>query len=681
MLALLLLLAQVTLPAFPGAQGGGAQSVGGRGGQILEVTTLNDSGPGSLRSAIDTCSPRTVIFRTGGQITNLSRLQVNCPFLTIAMQTAPGGGITLGGANMKGEALFINTHDVIVEYGTCNGYNPNTPTGPDTGTVCFETTSGGHDILFDHISARWWGNKGWITYSNDTGACCNTVHNVSLQNSLIYEPNKTHPVGPGTDAAAWPNESTNIDFHHNLFMNIDHRIPMVATSAIRLVANTTFNWGYFAVALGGSSMDLVNNNWFAGNLNVGNSNPHPVQAWPGQGGNCTAGPACDLPGTPSIYMRGNVGPQGTDYQLTAEECCVDSEGKPETATPIRQAWQRSQPLPTEPFPITTEPMNVATVGNSQMLDCSGNWQPRRDSQDQRIIAQYIARGPGQLFTGQYQQPAISAGTPCPEDIDKLPLAYKSAHGLPIGVNVANVVASNGYTNFENYLNGATGVTPPPPVTQPSPDGTVITTGSGGSILDASNNTWTFGAAVPISSNGDCAPVSCGSMIVKNGQSLTGTAATLLLWYKALIYQENASGLWWSYNGSGFTKVPGDPRPAVTPVSVSLTCVPNAIVYPATSACTALVTGTSNTAVTFSAVGGSMMGNVFTPSPGTSLDTVVATSVADPTKSGSATITVSQPPPPQTNPTVTLSISVNGGGTTKIVCTWNGAANAYSCASQ
>jgi pectate lyase len=677
MLTHLLLMAQ--LAAFPGAQGGGATSVGGRGGQVIEVTTLNDSGAGSLRACINTSGPRTCIFRIGGQIVNLSRLEVNNPYLTIAAQTAPGGGITIGGANMSGEALFVNTHDVIVRYMTCNGDNPNTPTGPDTGTVCFETTSGSHDNIWDHISLRWWGNKGFITYSNDTGACCaNVVRNLTLQNALVYEPNTTHPVGPGTDAAAWPNEAINQDFHHILFVNIGHRIPMVATSAIRVASSITFNWNYFAVALGGSSIDLLNNQWIAGNLNVGNSNPHPVQAWPGQGGNCTAGPACDLPGTPSVYMKGNTGPQGTDYQLTAEECCPDSEGKPETATPIRQAWQRSQPLPTETFPITSDIVNVATVGNSQGLDCSGNWFARRDSQDQRIIAQFNAHGPGNTFTGQFQQPAIAAGTPCPEDIDKLPIAYKKLHGLPIGTNVANVVASNGYTNFENYINGSTGVTPPPPVTNPSPNGTSITTGSGGSIVDAANNTWTFGAQVPVSSNGDCAPASCGNLIVKNGQSLAGTAATLLLWYNSLIYQENAAGGWWSYNGSGFTKVPGDPRPPVTPVSVAVTCVPNTIVYPATSACTALVTGSSNTAVTWSAVGGTMTGAVFTPAPGTSLDTVVATSVADPTKSGSATITVSQPPPPQTNPTVTFSISVAGGGTTTITCTWSGTLNAYSC---
>jgi len=92
---------------------------------------------------------------------------------------------------MQGEALFINTHDVIVRYITCNGFNPNTPTGPDTGTVCFEATSGAHDVIWDHVSLRWWGNKGFISYSNDTSNVNNVIHNLSLQWALVYEPNLT----------------------------------------------------------------------------------------------------------------------------------------------------------------------------------------------------------------------------------------------------------------------------------------------------------------------------------------------------------------------------------------------------------------------------------------------------------------------------------------------------------
>ena len=83
------------VPAFPGAEGAGAMSLGGRGGRILRVTNLQDSGPGSLRAAIDASGPRTIIFDVGGTIRLLKPLSVRNGRLTIAGQTAPGGGITI----------------------------------------------------------------------------------------------------------------------------------------------------------------------------------------------------------------------------------------------------------------------------------------------------------------------------------------------------------------------------------------------------------------------------------------------------------------------------------------------------------------------------------------------------------------------------------------------------------
>ncbi len=81
--------------AFPGAEGFGAGSVGGRGGKVYEVTNTNDSGSGSLRSCIEASGPRICIFRTGGLITLNSPLTILNPYITIAGQTAPGGGITI----------------------------------------------------------------------------------------------------------------------------------------------------------------------------------------------------------------------------------------------------------------------------------------------------------------------------------------------------------------------------------------------------------------------------------------------------------------------------------------------------------------------------------------------------------------------------------------------------------
>src|SRR3990172_7408408 len=105
-------------PAFPGAQVWGSDTIGGRGGTVIKVTNLNDSGTGSLRAALTASGPRIVIFRVGGTINLSSPIWVGNPYLTIAGQTAPGGGILIRGPNQQGgdghPSIAIQTHDVII---------------------------------------------------------------------------------------------------------------------------------------------------------------------------------------------------------------------------------------------------------------------------------------------------------------------------------------------------------------------------------------------------------------------------------------------------------------------------------------------------------------------------------------------------------------------------------------
>src|SRR5262245_4118275 len=83
------------VPAFPGAEGFGATTPGGRGGKVIAVTSLSDAGPGSFRAACEAEGPRIVVFRVSGLITLTKKLVIKNPYITIAGQTAPGDGICL----------------------------------------------------------------------------------------------------------------------------------------------------------------------------------------------------------------------------------------------------------------------------------------------------------------------------------------------------------------------------------------------------------------------------------------------------------------------------------------------------------------------------------------------------------------------------------------------------------
>src|SRR5579872_1259701 len=207
-------------PAFPTAQGGGAASVGGRGGAVIEVTNNNDSGTGSLRACVMATGPRTCVFRVAGifPITSAD-LRFTSPYLTVAGQTAPGE-VILGGPNTNGALFGVSTHDVILRYVTMSPDNFHTPSGPDTGTTSIwivncsafqqnissssppPADSGCYNIMVDHVTTRWSGNKSWITTSNFTPtssvAGVGPNHDITVQWHLDYEPHEGHPVGYGT---------------------------------------------------------------------------------------------------------------------------------------------------------------------------------------------------------------------------------------------------------------------------------------------------------------------------------------------------------------------------------------------------------------------------------------------------------------------------------------------------
>jgi hypothetical protein len=486
-------------PAFPGAAGGGATSVGGRGGVVMEVTNTNDSGTGSLRACVQASGPRTCIFRVAGifNITSGDNF-AGSPYLTIACQSAPGE-VIIGGPNSNGASLRISTHDIVMRYCTFSPDNVNTASGPNTGTVGITiancagngTLSGGgcYNLITDHITTRWSGNKSWITTSNFTPAMngngngTGPNHSITVQWSLDYEPHEGHPVGFGTatdetcvgtraNPSCLSPYETDIDFHHNMFVNVDHRIPENSNGSTRWINNIIYNWSFYANEwLGAEIIDDINNKFIQGNLN-GSAQAHPIHF-------TTNSP--EMSGAPSVYVLGNIfGRAGANTaagdQYGTLVANITGENGDETGS-IPSSWERTGPMvASNAFPIVPDPADhldtlmLGTVGNSQHLDCSGNWVAHRDSADLRIVSQYQNGGDGGFWpngvtytgsstiptpTGNWQDHPVTNFTACQESLhDGIPDQWKASKGLnTTNPNLYKTVAPNGYTYLENYLNG------------------------------------------------------------------------------------------------------------------------------------------------------------------------------------------------------------------------------------
>jgi len=140
------------LPAFPGAEGFGSTTRGGRGGRVIEVRNLNNDGPGSFRDAVYAEGPRIIVFRIGGLIDLHGGISIRNPYVTIAGQTAPGDGVCL-----KNGVFHIGTHDVVVRYLRVrpgDGPGGGNPENRD----CIDVSGDGdkvYNIIVDHCSCSW----------------------------------------------------------------------------------------------------------------------------------------------------------------------------------------------------------------------------------------------------------------------------------------------------------------------------------------------------------------------------------------------------------------------------------------------------------------------------------------------------------------------------------------------
>ena len=234
-----LALAQPT--AFPEAEGFGSFTTGGREGKVIKVTNLNDSGPGSLRTALEYEGRRTVIFTIGGVINLETKLLIKSPYVTIAGQTAPGDGICI-----RGNGLSIQTHDVIVRYlrvrpGDIDFGPKNRWNSVDALSLGTEEGSSVYNIIIDHCSLSW-------AVDENVGMWGDT-HDVTIQYCIISEAlyDSKHPKGPHSMGMLVGNKTTNVSVHHNLFSSNAWRNPMInGESLVDFRNNVVYNYGPLA---------------------------------------------------------------------------------------------------------------------------------------------------------------------------------------------------------------------------------------------------------------------------------------------------------------------------------------------------------------------------------------------------------------------------------------------------
>jgi pectate lyase len=440
-----------TLPlAFPGAEGFGQYTSGGRGGKVLFVDNLNDSGQGSLRKAIQAHGPRTVIFRISGTIFLESDLTINNDSITLAGQTAPGDGICI--ANYP---VHIKADNVIVRYMRFRM--------GDKGHAQDDALNGTRqkNIIIDHCSLSW--------STDECGSFYDNV-NFTLQWSILSESlrKSVHAKGEHGYGGIWGGKKAT--FHHNLLAHHSSRNPRFCgaryhestkeTEIADFRNNVIYNWGFNSSYAGENGQyNMVNNYYKPGPATNPKVNNRILEAWQSEdrGGFHDFG---------HFYITGNImdgNPEvtadnwkGVDYTNTDNK---DRNGG--HAIPITEDSLELRVRSNQPFEFTITTQHSAQQAYEAVLQQAGA-SLVRDVIDNRIVNDVsngtFTFGDKGMIDSQEQVGGwpVLTSLPYPKDSDKdgIPDAWEEANGL----NKKDAKDGNActispvYTNLEMYLN-------------------------------------------------------------------------------------------------------------------------------------------------------------------------------------------------------------------------------------
>ncbi len=442
-----------SVPAFPGAEGFGAMTRGGRGGKVLLVTNLNDDGPGSLRDACEAEGPRIVVFTVSGTITLASRLRISNPYITIAGQTAPGDGICI-----KRYPLSIQASEVIIRYIRVRLGNE---TGDDADAISGRYQK---NIILDHVSASW---------SVDETVSIYHCEYVTIQWCLISESlyDAGHAKGTHGFGGIWgSNYST---YHHNLLAHHSSRNPRFASGCgyNDFRNNVVYNWGYNS-AYGGEMEQRGDDkfNFTVINIVANYYRPGPATST-GKRAHCVVNPYSrnSVEGFGKWYVADNV--VHGNPAVTADNWAggVQPQGGHSYMTGLKLQ---------QPFAAVPINQQTAEEAYASVLEDVGASLPKRDSVDARIIDEarngyatyegvaYKKRGSvpdTSKKCGIIDSQTDAGGWPALKslpalldtDRDGMPDEWEKRYGLnpQDASNAVNDIDSDGYTNIEEYLNG------------------------------------------------------------------------------------------------------------------------------------------------------------------------------------------------------------------------------------
>ncbi|MBN1760946.1 MAG: hypothetical protein JW863_21645 [Chitinispirillaceae bacterium] len=402
------------LPAFPGAEGFGKFTSGGRGGEVYHVTNLNDAGTGSFRDAVSV-SNRIVVFDVGGVI-NIDERIVIRKNIYVAGQTAPGGGITIYG---NGVALNGDSGNDIIRYLRIrmgeNGEYRKDALG----------VSDGQNYMFDNVSITW----GWDGTVDVNGS---EIDNITFQDCII---------GQGIDIVAHSTgglmQSGKWSVIRSLYIDNETRNPK-GKGVQEVINSVLYNWGADGYIMGSteglSEANVVGNYFIYG---------------------------------PSSSSGSHITGTTSAFHVYGADNWVD-DNKNGTLDPYKLTDYKTATVVASPFDY--DGMNnvmPAAEAFNYIIDNVGGSFPARDAVDEYLIEELRSYGKKGAIIVQEGDNGIpgNVGTvangnpPADSDKDGMPDEWEKKHGLnPESANDGNGkdLSEEGYTNVEMYLNELAG---------------------------------------------------------------------------------------------------------------------------------------------------------------------------------------------------------------------------------